>query len=180
MIHSLSELNEASRLEALQWFRDEIVESSSSPTPTRYDAWLAAIVTQRPYASPTEFLRTVETTWRALSEDRRIDMLNGHPEIGKAEATQGDPDGMEAREQRGMAGASDALAAQMDQDKAVYRQRFGFIYMIYATGKTADELADALRHRLAHNTREEELAIATTEFWRIHEKRLRDKLGLSN
>ena len=169
VIDSWQAFNKASHSEVLQWFREQVVES------VLCDAWIESMLAHRPYAEPQHFLTIVEATWRGLSDQERIDMMNGHPEIGKSEATEGSA--MEATEQLGMSQASDELTARIDRDKAIYRQRFGFIYMIFATGKTAEELAEALQNRLK-NTREEELAIATTEFWRIHEKRLKDKLVL--
>lgn len=170
MINDLNSFNEASQSQAQEWIRDEILESNVC------DEWIQGIVSQRPFTSPQDFLTTAEAVWSALDEAKRIEMMNGHPEIGYKEAT-ADPEGMEAAEQRGMASASPALVAQMERDKATYRERFGFIYMIFATGKSAAELATALQERLK-NTRRQELATATTEFWRINQKRFMDKLAL--
>ena len=172
MICDMKSFNEASEQDARSWFREQVLESNVC------DVWINQIISQRPFGTAEQFLNAAETTWRdGLSESQRIIMMNGHPEIGQAEATDGDPNGMEATEQRGMKECSPALAAQIDADKAVYRQRFGFIYMIFATGLSANDLAEALRERL-NNTREEELETAITEFWRINRKRLIDKLGL--
>mmetsp|Transcript_5065 Transcript_5065/g.9682 ORF Transcript_5065/g.9682 Transcript_5065/m.9682 type:complete len:183 (-) Transcript_5065:50-598(-) len=171
MICDLKSFNDASEQDARTWFREQVLESNVC------DAWIDQILSQRPFDLAEIFLETAETAWRGgLSESQHVVMMNGHPEIGRTEATSGDPNGMEAAEQRGMSDCPPALAAQIDADKAVYRQRFGFIYMIFATGLSSDELARALQERLA-NTREEELETATTEFWRINRKRLMDKLG---
>lgn len=170
MIDNLKTLNEASGSEAQAWFRNHILESSVC------DDWIEPTMQKRPFSSVPQLLSTAEASWRGLSETQRIEMMNGHPEIGKAESTAGDPEGMEAAEQRGMADASPELSEQIDADKSLYRKRFGFIYMIFATGKSATELAQALSDRL-RNTREKELATATTEFWRINRKRMMDKLG---
>lgn len=174
MIRDLASFNESSDSEAKAWFRDQVLESNVC------DEWIDAILAQRPSSSSLwtlpQLLATCESTWHNhLSASQRITMMNGHPEIGKTEATVGDPNGMEAAEQRGMAAASPELAVQIDQNKALYRERFGFIYMIFATGKSAQELAQDLQARL-DNTREEELATASVEFWRINQKRIIDKL----
>jgi 2-oxo-4-hydroxy-4-carboxy-5-ureidoimidazoline decarboxylase len=171
IINSLRAFNEASSDTAYTWFRDEIVES------VLCDAWIHPLVQQknnRPYTSFTEFLHTAEHIWRNLSKEERITILNGHPEIGKVEATA--YGAMEAAEQQGMIHADPVIAAQIEVNKRMYKERFGFIYMIYATGKSATELATALELRL-QQSRAQELATATTEFWKIHEKRLRDKLS---
>ena len=173
MIHDLKSFNEASHSQAEEWVRDKILESHVC------DEWIQGILSKRPFGSPQALLTTAEAAWRDLPDAKRIEMMNGHPEIGREEATAGDPEGMEAAEQRGMAQASPSLAAQIDVDKASYRQRFGFIYMIFATGLSADDLAAALRERLLR-TWPEELATATTEFWRINRKRFVDKLGLAD
>lgn len=166
-IHNLQTLNESSPAEAHAWFRDEIVES------VHCEAWITSLMSHRPFGSMEVLLNQAERCWRNLSSDNRVQMMNGHPEIGQVEATA--HGAMEAAEQQGMVDAEPAVATQIDADKKTYRRKFGFIYMIYATGKSAEELAQALQTRLLH-TREQELETATTEFWRIHEKRLRDKL----
>jgi len=171
MISDLDSFNEASDSEVHVWFRDQIFESSLC------DDWIASILQKHPFDSLPQLLELAEAALRDdLSETKRIEMMNGPPEIGQAEATAGDPNGMEAAEQRGMVDASPELAAQIDSEKALYRERFGFIYMIFASGKSAAELAQALHDRL-HNTREEELATATLQFWLINRKRMMDKLG---
>lgn len=167
MIVDLASLNAASTTAALAWFRNNITESSLC------DEWGAAIMGQRPFDTRDDLLATAERTWQSLSDQQRVTILNGHPEIGRTEAVSYGE--MEAQEQAGMLTASNAVAERINQDKAAYRQRHGFIFMIFATGLSADELADALKQRL-DNSRDEELKTATTEFWRIHEKRLRDKL----
>ena len=170
IINDLKSFNKASQPQAQEWIRDEILESNVC------HEWIQGILSQRPFTSPQDFLTTCQTVWRALDETKRIEMMNGHAEIGYNEAT-ANPEGMEAAEQRGMASASPALVAQIDRDKATYRERFGFIYMIFATGKSAAEMASDLQERLK-NTRQQELAMATTEFWRINQKRFMDKLAL--
>jgi 2-oxo-4-hydroxy-4-carboxy--5-ureidoimidazoline (OHCU) decarboxylase len=53
-----------------------------------------------------------------------------------------------------------------------YEQKFGFTYIVYATGKTADEMLAIARERLG-STRDTELTRASVEQRRITETRLR-------
>ena len=67
--------------------------------------------------------------------------------------------------------ASEAIRRRMDQGNREYEARFGFIYLVCATGKRAEDLLAILEERLTH-TRNEELRIAAEEQRRITQLRL--------
>ncbi|MBB0247440.1 2-oxo-4-hydroxy-4-carboxy-5-ureidoimidazoline decarboxylase, partial [Streptomyces alkaliphilus] len=80
----------------------------------------------------------------ALSEKGLDRALAGHPPIGRPRP--GDP--LSAREQRGAADAPPALRAELLELNLTYQERFGHVFLIRATGRTAEEMRDALRRRL--------------------------------
>ncbi len=74
-----------------------------------------------------------------------------------------------------MAGTDESTLTELAAANEAYRTRFGFTYIICATGKSAREMLDALRLRLAHE-RALEIRQAAAEQAQITEIRL-EKLG---
>lgn len=93
--------------------------------------------------------------------------MAGHPPIGRPRP--GDP--ASAREQRGMAGAPDGLKAEMLELNLAYQEKFGHVFLICATGRTAEQMRDAVRERLG-NAPEQEREIVRTELGKINRIRL--------
>ena len=75
-----------------------------------------------------------------------------------------------------MAGAADDTRAELARLNAEYFDRFGFIFIICATGKSATEMLEQLRKRIAHS-REREIELAAGEQRKITALRLRKLLG---
>ncbi|MYV51507.1 2-oxo-4-hydroxy-4-carboxy-5-ureidoimidazoline decarboxylase [Streptomyces sp. SID3212] len=130
-------------------------------------AWGRELLAQRPYAGLDDLLTAADTAVAALAEDDLAEAMAGHPPIGRP--APGDP--VSSREQRGMAGASDALRAEMLELNLAYQDRFGHVFLICATGATGEQMRDALRTRLRH-TPEEEREIVRTELGKINRIRL--------
>jgi len=74
--------------------------------------------------------------------------------------------------------ASDETKAALAEGNRAYEEKFGFIFIVCATGKTAGEMLDALRERLK-NDAEAELRVAAAEQWRITELRVKKFLNVS-
>jgi 2-oxo-4-hydroxy-4-carboxy-5-ureidoimidazoline decarboxylase len=70
-----------------------------------------------------------------------------------------------------MAGASEELRAEMLELNLAYQERFGHVFLICATGRTGEQMRDALRERIAH-TPEREREIVRAELGRINRIRL--------
>ncbi|MFD6423095.1 2-oxo-4-hydroxy-4-carboxy-5-ureidoimidazoline decarboxylase [Streptomyces sp. NPDC060198] len=131
------------------------------------EAWSAALLAFHPYATAAALLTASDAATAALSGEDLAEALAGHPPIGRPEP--GDP--VSAREQRGMADASDALRAEMLELNLAYQKRFGHVFLICATGATAEQMRDALRARAA-NTPGRENTIVRTELGKINRIRL--------
>lgn len=106
---------------------------------------------------------------RALAElpEAEIDAaLDGHPRIGAR------PDNpSSAREQAGVASADDAVRAELATRNAEYEDRFGYVYLVCASGKSADELLAILTERL-ENDPETERRVMRNELAKINRLRL--------
>ncbi|MFJ9157528.1 2-oxo-4-hydroxy-4-carboxy-5-ureidoimidazoline decarboxylase [Streptomyces griseoviridis] len=129
--------------------------------------WAKRLLAARPY-STLDALRTESDAATAdLTADDLAEAMAGHPPIGRPKP--GDP--ASAREQRGMAGASEALKAEMLELNLAYQEKFGHVFLICATGLTGERMRDAVRERIG-NAPERERAIVRTELGKINRIRL--------
>ena len=136
--------------------------------------WAGRMVARRPFGSRDALLNAAREEWWTLSPDDWLEAFSHHPRIGdRASLAARFPatHHLSAREQAAVgAAAEDVLTALADANQA-YVDRFGFIFIVCATGKTANEMLELLRERLA-NDRDTELRIAAEEQARITELRL--------
>ncbi|WP_329414963.1 2-oxo-4-hydroxy-4-carboxy-5-ureidoimidazoline decarboxylase [Streptomyces sp. NBC_00704] len=130
-------------------------------------AWASRVLAARPYASADELYGAGDAATAELTDADLAEAMAGHPPIGRPKP--GDP--ASAREQRGMAGASDRLRAEMLELNLAYEERFGHVFLICATGRTAEEMLDAARERIG-NPPEREREIVRRELGRINRIRL--------
>ncbi|MFE1960594.1 2-oxo-4-hydroxy-4-carboxy-5-ureidoimidazoline decarboxylase [Streptomyces sp. NPDC059479] len=130
-------------------------------------AWARKLLARRPYATADALFAAGDTATDELDDTELAEAMAGHPPIGRPKP--GDP--ASSREQRGMAGASEELRAEMLELNLAYQDRFGHVFLICATGATGEQMRDALKERLAH-TPERERAIARAELGKINRIRL--------
>ncbi|MYQ84969.1 MULTISPECIES: 2-oxo-4-hydroxy-4-carboxy-5-ureidoimidazoline decarboxylase [unclassified Streptomyces] len=130
-------------------------------------AWGRAILSRRPYATAEALLRASDAATAALTEQDLADAMAGHPPIGRPKP--GDP--ASSREQRGMAGATEELKAEMLELNLAYQERFGHVFLICATGATGEQMRDAVKSRIG-NPPEQEREIVRTELGKINRIRL--------
>lgn len=130
-------------------------------------AWGSELLAHRPYATADALFAASDTATAGLTADDLAEAMAGHPPIGRPKP--GDP--TSAREQRGMAGASDELKAELLDLNLAYQDRFGHVFLICATGRTGEQMRDAVRIRIG-NPPEQERAVVRTELGRINRIRL--------
>jgi 2-oxo-4-hydroxy-4-carboxy-5-ureidoimidazoline decarboxylase len=137
--------------------------------------WVERMLARRPFVSTAELLASADAEWRASSPDDYREAFAHHPRIGEdlAELRRRfqSTASLSGREQAGMAVADEATLHELREANAAYRERFGFIFIICATGKSATEMLEALRRRL-DNDPSTELAIAADEHAKITQLRL--------
>ncbi|MFG3526934.1 2-oxo-4-hydroxy-4-carboxy-5-ureidoimidazoline decarboxylase [Streptomyces sp. NPDC047917] len=130
-------------------------------------AWGREILSRRPYATAEALLSASDAITAALTTEELADAMAGHPPIGRPKP--GDP--ASSREQRGMAGATEELKAEMLELNLAYQERFGHVFLICATGATGEQMRDAVKSRIG-NSPEQERGIVRTELGRINRIRL--------
>ncbi|WP_328505756.1 2-oxo-4-hydroxy-4-carboxy-5-ureidoimidazoline decarboxylase [Streptomyces sp. NBC_00391] len=129
--------------------------------------WGRRLLDGRPYATVEELFAASDAAMAELTEGDLAEAMAGHPPIGRPKP--GDP--TSAREQRGMAGASDELKAEMLELNLAYQEKFGHVFLICATGRTGEQMRDAVRERIGHAP-EREREIVRTELGKINRIRL--------
>jgi 2-oxo-4-hydroxy-4-carboxy-5-ureidoimidazoline decarboxylase len=130
-------------------------------------AWGSRILAHRPYATAEALLAASDAATAELSTEDLAEAMAGHPPIGRPKP--GDP--TSSREQRGMAGASEELRAEMLELNLAYQERFGHVFLICATGATGEQMRDAVKSRTG-NSPEQERENVRAELGKINRIRL--------
>ena len=128
----------------------------------------------RPFANVDELLTKADRTWSSLSPNDLLEAFRAHPRIGenKAAAAQSEEARKwSAQEQSGISDAAAETMAALAARNRDYEQRFGFIFIVCATGKSSEEMLAILQGRL-QNDAETEIAVAAEEQRRITRIRL--------
>src|SRR5690606_27097695 len=105
-------------------------------------AWVAQMLERRPFASPEAVFAAAAEIWAALGREDYLEAFAGHPKIGENLATLRERFARTAHwsstEQAGVTEASDAVLEELRQLNLDYQARFGYIFIVCATGKSAE------------------------------------------
>lgn len=144
--------------------------------------WARQMTAARPFADFAELLKRAEEIWRNLEAEDWLEAFAAHPKIGerKASAQQTTQSAKWSQsEQSGVASAADSLLSELAEANRLYEEKFGYIFIVCATGKSAEEML-ALCHERLKNDSQAELRAAAEEQRKITEIRLRKLLGAEN
>ncbi len=135
--------------------------------------WIDRMMARRPFGSQAAALAAARDEWFALSEEDWREAFGHHPRIGDRDALRRrfaarDPAGLE---QSGVDAASEAVLTALAEANRAYEERFGYIFIVCATGRTAEEMLALLRTRLGNNP-QTEIRVAAGEHAKICELRL--------
>jgi OHCU decarboxylase len=113
--------------------------------------WAEAMVALRPVANVTELSEAADRIWRTMGEADWLEAFACHPRIGDRKTAHASPQSAAwSREEQSSANcAADLVLAELTVGNTLYEQRFGFTYIICATGKSAEEMLSILNRRLA-------------------------------
>jgi 2-oxo-4-hydroxy-4-carboxy-5-ureidoimidazoline decarboxylase len=117
--------------------------------------WAAALIARRPYGTLDALLAEADRATAALTDTQLDEAVAGHAPIGDPEPA----DPVAAREQSGVAGAPAALRAQLRDLNRAYLLKFGRVFLLCATGASAEDVCDALRDRLGNGPERERDAV---------------------
>jgi 2-oxo-4-hydroxy-4-carboxy-5-ureidoimidazoline decarboxylase len=121
--------------------------------------WAATVAGGRPYPGADAVLAAGQTALDGLEWADVRAALDAHPRIGERMAKQGREADWSRREQAGAQDTDAATAAELVRANEAYEERFGHVFLIFATGKSAGEMLAAARERLANDERAERAVV---------------------
>jgi allantoicase len=149
-------------------------------------AWAQAMAARRPFEDREALLRQASALWWSLDEAAWLEAFAAHPRIGQRPAPAPAPSGgggaaagggWAAEEQASTASAADDVLAALAAGNEAYAARHGFIYIVCASGRAADDMLADLQTRLAkdpaveiHTAAEEQAKITRLRLARLLEE----------
>lgn len=137
-------------------------------------AWVNDMFAASPFADDEAVFAACNNTAAALTESDWLEAFAAHPLIGDVDSLRkkyAATKRLAAGEQSGVDAASEGALRELAELNHTYLARFGFIFIVFATGKTADEMLAILKSRI-DNGREQEIANAAAEQLKITRLRL--------
>lgn len=113
--------------------------------------WVEQMIAARPFKSVSELMTCSDDVWQYLAVDDWQEAFAHHPKIGdlsSIKAKFASTSAWAQGEQKGVASASDDVLEALAKGNSDYEQKFGYIFIVCATGKSADEMLALLQERL--------------------------------
>lgn len=152
---------------AMRWFdalspaaaRDELLACCGS------EDWAEAVASRRPFETLGALLPAAEQEWWKLPESAWLEAFTAHPRIGERPSrTPAPPTTSRAtvvaldaprREQAAMDQAAEDVKEALAEGNAAYEERFGYIFLVRAAGRDAEEMLALLRERMTNDPADE-------------------------
>lgn len=142
--------------------------------------WVQHMCSRRPFADDEQVHEQADQIWKRLTKPDFLEAFSHHPQIGASKESLREKfhstHQWSANEQAGMSQADEDILERLVQGNKAYLERFGYIFIVCATGKTAAEMCVLLEQRLP-NDPEEEINIAAGEQAKITHIRLEKLLS---
>jgi len=119
--------------------------------------WARQMASARPFATREALVESADRIWWSLDPDDWRDAFAAHPRIGERRGTH-----WSLQEQAGAHSAAEATQTELAAVNVAYEARFGYIFIVCATGRSGDEMLALARRRL-QNDATSELRVAATE-----------------
>jgi 2-oxo-4-hydroxy-4-carboxy-5-ureidoimidazoline decarboxylase len=136
--------------------------------------WAEKVADLRPFSGKEELFRRAREIWNSLGEKEWREAFAHHPRIGGAEELRkkfSDTSAWASEEQSGVRSAGEDVIASLAEGNRKYEARYGHIFLVCASGKSAKEMLAILESRM-NNSPEKELIIAADEQAKITQIRL--------
>lgn len=134
--------------------------------------WAARVAAGRPYADWSELMAAAEAAWSELGRSDWLEAFAAHPRIGERGGHS--PATSQREQSKVMRGGGETLASLADENRR-YENRFGHVFLIAASGRSAEEILQSLRQRMK-NDPATELSVAAVEQRKITQLRLEQLL----
>ena len=156
---TLDELNRLPEPEAYQWFKS-CCESTT---------WSRFMAQTRPYTSVEQIKIVATEKWPSLTDDDYLEAFKAHPMIGDIktlEAKYANTSGLAEQEQASAIGADPMVLEELHRLNHLYLEKNHFIFIICATGQSAENMLAAIKERI-HNDTKTEIALAAQQQLKI-------------
>jgi len=125
--------------------------------------WVIKMNQNRPFQNKDDLYKKSESIWFSLSSDDWLEAFTHHPKIGNIESLRKNfhnTKSISENEQSGVNDASESTWKDLAESNQLYEDKFGFIFIVCATGKSADEMLTLIKIRLNNNVNAEMLNAA--------------------
>ena len=142
--------------------------------------WAQQMVAARHYRSLDDLIAGADRIWWSLKPQDWLEAFHSHPKIGEkkaAAATAVQAQQWSEDEQSGIRNSAQQTLFALAELNRAYEEKFGYIFIVCASGKSSEEMLAILRERLENNA-DEELRIAAAEQAKITQLRLRKLLAV--
>lgn len=136
--------------------------------------WVNKMIAALPAEDLVDMLEIAEEQWYACSQKDWLEAFAHHPKIGDLQSLKEKYKGTAAwaeAEQASVKQASENTLHELAEANKQYEEKFGYIFIICATGKPAEEMLVQLKSRLQNNP-DVELNIAMEEQLKITKLRI--------
>lgn len=144
--------------------------------------WVEKMIASFPFSNKEELLNQAEKIWFSLDEGDWREAFEHHPKIGDITSLKqkfANTAQWAEGEQSAVKQTSDDTLRELAKDNKHYEDNFGYIFIVCATGKSAEEMLTILKSRL-HNHPKDEIKIAAAEQNKITLLRLNRLLAEEN
>jgi 2-oxo-4-hydroxy-4-carboxy-5-ureidoimidazoline decarboxylase len=138
-------------------------------------AWAREMARRRPFQDSAALADASDEIWRNLTKSDWMEAFRSHPRIGESRSrssSSSNSSDWAMQEQKKVAEAADAVKSALADGNREYEDKFGHIFIVCATGKTAAEMLEILKGRL-NNDEETELHQAAEQQRQITQIRLK-------
>lgn len=122
-------------------------------------SWAASVAAGRPYPDVAGLCRAADAATAAMTWPEVGEALAAHPRIGERPGGHGREAAWSRREQSGVDDVDAGLRTALAEANRAYEDRFGHIYLVFATGKSPAEMLELAQARLGNDDASERLVV---------------------
>ena len=118
--------------------------------------WIKIMNQSRPFQNKNEVYQQAESIWLSLSSEDWLEAFTHHPKIGNINSLRKkfqNTKSISKNEQSGVNNATESTLKDLAESNQLYEYRFGFIFIVCATGKSSDEMLALIKMRLNNNAK---------------------------
>lgn len=165
---NIEKVNQLSEADCFKWFQQTCAAQN----------WCRKMVAARPYTDESHLIQQAKVSWQQCSTKDFLQAFEAHPMIGDVDSLRekfASTKTVAAGEQSGAQQADEATLQALHQLNHEYRDKHGFIFIVFATGKSAQQMLVILQQRLPNDT-DTEIKLAAAEQLKITVLRINKQL----